>query len=357
MTSAPKTSVAIIGCGNIAARYAKDLASYPEIELAGACDLDPERAQALTDEYGGRVYQTLDDLLADEQVDIIVNLTIHHVHYQLTKRCLEAGRHVFTEKPLALTPAEAHDLVDTAKRHRVRLGAAPFTWMGEAGQTAWKQIRDGKLGQVRLIYAEMNHGRIESWHPNPEPFYAVGPWFDVGVYPLAMLTAFFGPAQWIQAHAEVLYPDRITKEDRAFHIETPDCVLATIKLADGPVARLSVNFYVKQTKQKGIEFQGDSGAMYLASGQAFQANVSYGEFGQEMVDVPLLREPYKGTEYGRGTRDMAAAIRDKRPHRATGEQAAHIVDILTVGIASSQQQGKRIQITSTFPPPQPMDWA
>ncbi len=350
------TRVAIIGCGNIAGRYAKDLASYPEIDLAGASDLDRERAVAMTAEHGGKVFDSLDDILADDSIEIVVNLTIHHVHYEITKRCLEAGKHVFSEKPLALTPAEAHDLVKIAEANKVRLGSSPFTWMGEAGQTAWKQIRDGRLGTVRLVYAEVNHGRIESWHPNPEPFYAVGPWFDVGVYPLTMLTTFFGPAKWIQAHARVLYPDRVTKEERAFHIDTPDCLLGTMELAGGRLVRLSVNFYVRTTRQAGIEFHGDAGSMHLANWQGFQANVAYGKFGEPLEDVPLLQEPYQGTEWGRGIRDLAAAIRENRPHRATGAQAAHVVDILAAGIESSRQDGKRVAITSTFPAPAPMEW-
>jgi predicted dehydrogenase len=352
-----RTRVAIVGCGNIAGHYAKDLASYPELELAGAFDLDAERAAKLTATHGGKVYPTLEALLADPTLEIVVNLTIHHAHFAITKQCLEAGKHVFTEKPLALTPAEAHELVRTAERCGRRLGSSPFTWMGEAQQTAWKLIREGQLGQVRLVYAEVNHGRIESWHPNPEPFYAVGPWFDVGVYPLTLLTTFFGPAQWVQAHGQVLYPDRITKEQRPFHIDTPDCMLAIVGLAGGQIVRLSVNFYVRITKQVGIEFQGDAGAMHLGSWQGFHGELSYGKFGEALTPVTPVRPPFQGTEWGRGIRDLAAAIRENRPHRATGAQAAHVVDILAAGMESSRRQGQRITISSTFPQPAPLEWA
>lgn len=350
-----KTGVAIIGCGNIAAPYAKDLAAYPEIELVGVADLDPARAEALAAEYDCKAYPSVEALLADEAVAIAVNLTIHHAHYEVTTSCLEAGKHVHSEKPLALTPEEARALVDLAEAKGLRLGSSPFTWMGEAQQTAWKMIRDGRLGDVRLIYAEVNHGRIEAWHPNPGPFYDVGPWFDVGVYPLTLLTTIFGPVKKVLASGKVLYPDRVTKEGMEFHIDTPDCVLATLELADGPLVRLSVNFYVRDTRQAGIEFHGDVGSMHLSSWQGFNGEVAFCKFGEGLEDVPLLKEPYKGTEWGRGIRDMAAAVSEGRPHRATGAQAAHVVEILAAAITSIDQ-GTAVEIHSEFPRPEPMDW-
>ncbi len=354
--STEKTGVAIIGCGNIAGQYAKDLASYPEIELVGANDLDRTRASALTAAHGGKVYETVEEMLGDDAVAIVVNLTIHDAHYDVTRQCLEAGKHVFSEKPLALTTEEARDLVAIAKANGVRLGSSPFTWMGEAAQTAWQQLRRGKAGQVRLVYAEVNHGRIESWHPNPAPFYEVGPWFDVGVYPLTMLTTFFGPARKVQAVGKVLYPHRETSAGTAFHIDTPDCVLVVLELADGPLVRLSCNFYVQDTHQTGIEFHGDAGSVYLQSWQGFNAKVEVAKLGEGLAEIPLIREGCAGTEWGRGIRDLAEAIRQDRPHRATGAQAAHVVEILNAGLASIQSGGP-VEIRSDFPRPAPMPWA
>ena len=235
----PIVGVAIIGCGNIAGHYARDLAAYDEIHLCGMTDLDLARAEAMTDEHGGRVYPSTEALLDDPSVDIVVNLTIHHAHYAVTRQCLEAGKHVFSEKPLALTYEEARSLVDLADQKGLRLGCSPFTFMGEAQQTAWKQIREGRLGAVRVAYAEVNWGRIESWHPNPAPFYDVGALYDVGVYPLTLLTTIFGPARRVRAYGTVLYPDRVTTEGQPFHIETPDFMLTTVEWPDGLVVRLT----------------------------------------------------------------------------------------------------------------------
>ena len=352
--SVAKTGVGIVGCGNIAGKYAADLAAYPEIDLVGVTDLDRGRAEALATEHGGKVYDDLDAMLADDAIEIVVDLAIHHAHYDLNKRCLLAGKHVHSEKPLALTVEEARDLCRTAEERGVRLGASPFTWMGEAQQTAWKLIRDGMLGDVKLCYAEVNHGRIEAWHPNPEPFYEVGAFFDVGVYPLTILTTFFGPARRVTAVGKTLYPDRTTKEGRAFHIDAPDCVIAILELERCPLVRLTANFYVRDTTQKGIEFHGDKGSLHLGSFQGFNASVAYAPFGEGLQEVPLIGEPYKGTEWGRGVRNLAAAIREGRPHGATGAQAAHVVEILNAAMASSAT-GRPVDISSSFPLPEPME--
>jgi predicted dehydrogenase len=229
--------------------------------------------------------------------------------------------------------------------------------MGEAQQTAWKLMRDGALGTVRLIYAEVNHGRIETWHPNPEPFYQVGPLWDVGIYPTTMLTAFFGPVKRVSAHKTILYPDRETTEGRPFRIDTPDFHLAFLEFDSGHVARLTANFYAKGSKQGGsLEFHGDLGRVYLGNFQRFNAPVEFAEFGDEYAAVEYLKEPFDGIEFARAVEELAEAISEDRPQRATGMHAAHVVEVLQ-GIQTSAEQERPVEITSTFEPPKPMDWA
>src|SRR5688500_13396941 len=184
--------IGIVGTGNIAGGYARDALTHPEIRLVAATDLDPDRAAAFAKEHDCRAHASLDDLLADEGVDIVVNLTVHHAHYEVTKRALLAGRHVYSEKPLALRSSEARELVDLAADRGLRLGCSPSTFLGEAQQTAAAWIGSGRLGTVRAVYAEVNWGRIETWHPAPAPFFDVGVLVDVGVYPLTLVTAMLG---------------------------------------------------------------------------------------------------------------------------------------------------------------------
>ena len=349
--------VVIVGCGNISGPYGETLEGVERIRLLGAMDLLPERAEAFVDQYGGRVYPALDDVLQDPEVDLVVNLTIHHAHPAVIEACLDAGKHVYSEKPLALTYGEAQALVARAEARKRRLACAPITFMGEAQQTAWKLLREGRIGTVRAVYAEMNHGRIETWHPNPEPFYDVGPLFDVAVYPLTILTTMFGPARDVLAYGCVLYPDRTTAEGRPFRVSTPEFSVALIEFADGPIARLTTNFYVGyHGKQQGIEFHGDLGSVYLGSWGNFAAAVEHSEYSETYAPVPLVREPYEGIEWSRAVADMADAIAAGRPQRATGAQAAHVVEIVTAIQTSSQEQGP-VRVESTFDPPAPMDWA
>jgi predicted dehydrogenase len=355
-----KVRVAIIGCGNIARGYARNLGSYPEVKFVGAADLEVQRAQALAAKHGIRAYPSVEALLADSEVEVVVNLTIHHAHKAVTRQCLEAGKHVHSEKPLALTYQDAQSLVDLAATKELRLGCSPFTFLGEGQQTAWKSLREGHTGTIRVIYAEANWGRIETWHPAPEPFYQVGPLFDVGVYPLTLITAMFGPARRVTAYGTILQPDRVTQEGHPFRVDTPDLVVAAVELASGPLIRLTTNFYVgSHGKQRGIEFHGDAGSLYLSDWQNFDAGVEVAAFGQSYQSVPFVRQPYGGpgqVEWGRGTLDLVKAILEDRPHRATGQQAAHIVEILCA-IVESLNTSRPVSIGSNFSPPAPMDWA
>ncbi len=330
---------------------------HTQIQLVGATDLEPKRAADLVEQHGGVAYPTLDDLLADDRVDVVLNLTIHTAHNAVTTACLNAGKHVHSEKPLAMTFAEAQGLVELADRRGLRLSCSTITFMGEAQQTVWKAVRDGLLGIVRVAYAEVNWGRIESWHPAPGPFYEVGALFDVGVYPLTILTTMFGPARSALAYGKVLYPDRLTKEGVAFHIDTPDFVVAAIEFENGMLARLTTNFYVPQRgKQKGVELHGDLGSLAISSWQDFNATVEFAAFGNNYEPLPYVREPFGGIEWGRAVVELSEAMDEGRPQRATGAQAAHVVEILCA-VKDSMERGGAVAITSSFTQPTPMPWA
>lgn len=348
----------IVGTGNIAGAYARDILTHPQIRLAAATDLDAPRAAAFGLEHGCRIHPSLDDLLADPSVDILVNLTVHHVHYEVTRRALEAGRHVYSEKPMTLRAHQAQELVALARSRGLRLGCSPSTFLGEAQQTAAGIIRDGRLGPVRAVYAEVNWGRIETWHPAPVPFFDVGVMFDVGVYPLTLVTSILGPARTVRAWGWELKPERQTVDGTPFRIGTSDLIVAAIEL-DGAVMRLTTSFYVgRPAKLTGsLEFHGDDASLALANFQEFDAAVEVGRYGQTYEPVPPVRPPFRGTAWARGVAEMADAIAEGRPHRASAEHAAHVVEILE-GVATSIADGGRaIEIASTFATPPLMPWA
>ena len=351
--------IGIVGTGNIAGGYARDALTHPEIRLVAVTDLDNARAAAFATEHACRVHASLDDLLADDEVDIVVNLTVHHAHYDVTRSALEAGRHVYSEKPLALRSIDAADLVELAQAHDLRLGCSPSTFLGEAQQTAAAAIRAGRLGTVRAIYADVSWGRIELWHPAPAPFYDVGPLVDVGVYPLTLVTTMLGPARSVRAWGWEVMPDRRTLDGGRFRIGSPDLGVAAVELATGAVLRLTTSFYVGRPAggRGGIEFHGDDASLALGSFQAFDATVEIGPFDGNYAPVELVRPGYHGTAWARGVAEMAAAIGEGRPHRASAELAAHVVDIIEAAGRSIADGGRPVAVTSTFEPPDLMPWA
>ncbi|HUR51706.1 MAG TPA: Gfo/Idh/MocA family oxidoreductase [Mycobacteriales bacterium] len=360
--------VGVIGCGSISRAYAKSIGHYPELVLSAATDRDAPRAQDLTSRFGGTACATASELVLREDVDVVLNLTPHDQHAAVTCAALEAGKHVYSEKPVALTTAECTQLVDLARDQGRRLASAPATFLGESQQTAWKLLREGACGEVKLIYAEVNHGRIERWHPAPAPFYAVGPLVDVGVYPLTLITAFFGPVRRVTAWGALLLPARTDSAGRPFAVTAPDAGMAILELATGPTVRLSVNFFVEATRQRGLEFHGDKGSL-VADFMDPAAEVCVGkplptqwtpesikEFLQEPFEpVALVRDP-EPHSWGRGLRDLAVAIRGGTAHKASAEHATHVIDVIAA-IAESARTGSSVRVHSAFVPPAPEEWA
>jgi predicted dehydrogenase len=358
-----KTRVAVIGCGNIAGPYSKDILKHPSLEIVGFSDIDTARAQAFATEHGGKAYANLEEALADPSVDVIVNLTIFQAHYEVVKAALNAGKHAYSEKPLALKAHEAHELVELAKAKNLKLGCAPITFLGEAQQTAMKMVREGKIGTPRVVYAEVNHGRIESWHPNPAPFYAVGPNLDVGVYPLALTTALFGRVKQLTAFARTLSPNRVTKDGTAFTVTSPDFYVVNLEFdgidgKPGVLVRLTTNFYVSgSTNQgEGIEFHGDVGSLFLHSWFVANSKLEYADFGKDYEAIPLVKETDQAIDWARGLLDFCDAIQHGTQSRVTGDQAAHVVEILEA-TDESARTGQTVVLKSTFEIPAPMDFA
>lgn len=361
---ATPVSVAVVGCGNIAGRYAENLAQAPGVRLTGAYDLIPERAREFAEANSIRAYSSLVELLADPAVGIVVNLTRQDAHFTVTQACLSAGKHVYSEKPLALDYRDAVLLVKQAEESGLRLGCSPSVWLAPAQQTAWREVAAGRLGMVRAVYAEVNWGRIERWHPDPAGFYAVGPLFDVGVYPIAYLTAVFGAVRKVTAAAHVLMPDRVTTAGRSFTASAPDFVVAILQTEQGQVIRLTCNFYVSNDlSQQGIEFHGDLGSLHLTNWVTPNAEVRAADFGHAYERLPLIGSPASAAESGgedvnwaRGVIDMAQALSAGREHRASGAHGAHVVEVLNAVITAASEH-REVAVHSQFPQPAPVNWS
>jgi predicted dehydrogenase len=350
--------IGIVGCGNIAVPYATTIRAADGLELVAAADAIPGRAEELVARFGGVPHASLDDLLADDRVDLVVNLTAAASHFDVTRDALAAGKHVHSEKPLALRHEDARALVELAADRGLCLGASPATLLGEAQQTLWQLVRQGTIGTVRVAYAEANWGRIESWHPSPSTLHDVGAMGDVGVYPIAILTAMFGPARAATAYGTTVLRHRVDKRGAPFAIETPDLVVAALELESGVVARVTASFYVGPGHQRGIELHGDDGMLWLPTWADFDSRVLHSPTGNadDYALVEPVRPAYHGIEWSRALADLAAAAAEGRAPRASGEHAAHVVEILDA-VARSCRDGGPVEIHSTFSPPAPMEWA
>ncbi|MXR41268.1 Gfo/Idh/MocA family oxidoreductase [Halobaculum sp. WSA2] len=333
-----------VGAGAVARQYAADLGGS-RLSLAAVCDTDRDRAASLartvtgsesetepgenagSDAGSPAVYADLDAMLDAESAPVVVNLTSHAAHAQVTRTCLAAGRHVFSEKPLALDPAEAGDLLRLARERDLALGCAPIAPDCDAQRHARTLLSDGRLGDVRLVYATAHVGRVTEWHERPDSFLAVGPLFDGAVYPLSVLVDWFGPVARVRsADAVDAWPDR---EER--RPEAPAHVEATVEFADGPVVSLRASLYADHRSREfySLECHGDDGTLYLADAGAMAADrdavrVRGGDRGS--VSAPHPR-PRRERSHLDGPERLARAVdRGDRP-RASARRAAHVVAV------------------------------
>ena len=328
-----------VGAGAVARQYAADH-DGSSLSLAAVCDTDRDRAVSFAQAVAGTgagtnpgsrsdpaVYADLDAMLDAESAPIVVNLTSHAAHASVTRTCLEAGRHVFSEKPLALDPAEAGDLLRVARERDLALGCAPIAPDCDAQRHARTLLSDGRLGDVGLVYATAHVGRVTEWHDRPDSFLSVGPLFDGGVYPLSVLVDWFGPVARVRsADAVDAWPER---EER--RPEAPAHVEATVEFADGPVVSLRASLYADHRSREfySLECHGDDGTLYLADAGAMAAErdaVRVRGGDRDSVSAPQPR-PRRERSHLDGPERLARAIdRGDRP-RASARRAAHVVTV------------------------------
>ena len=341
--------IAFVGCGSIAGPYARTLATHPELTLVGAHDLDPVAQADFTAAHGCAGYADLDDLTADAP-DVVVNLTSAQHHHSSTRELIERGQNVFSEKPLALRHDEATELVRLAAERNVRLACAPSLWLGAATQATAELVAGDLVGPVRLITAEVNQGRVESWHPAPAAFYRVGPVVDAGVYPISFLTAVFGPVREVVATSTTVLGDRRTLDGAPFPVVAPDAVIAVVRFASGPVLRLSCNFYVDPaTVPRTVELHGDRGSIRLADWVQPGSAIDHAEVGGPYREHTPA-DPAAAIDWSVGLLDLVQAIGEDRPHRAGAEHAAHVVEVLNA-VETSAAGGAPVAVRSSFAPP------
>lgn len=359
----PPLNVGVIGCGAISNQYLTNAAHYPSIKIAALADLDLDRARSQAERYGVPKACSVEDLLADDSIQITLNLTIPAAHVPIALQSLEAGKHTFCEKPLGVTRDEGRQLVEAAAKKGLRVGCAPDTFLGAGIQTARKLIDDGAIGRpIAFTAYNMSRGH-EHWHPSPEFYYEPGggPMFDMGPYYLTALMQLFGPIRRVSALASIAVPERTIlskpKFGKRILVQTPDHVSGSIEFECGAVGTIITSFATRSAaydNRNPIQVFGDSGAIKVPDPNAFDGPVMYCKFGEkdEYAEVPHSFV----TGYGRaiGLADMASAIQHNRPQRCSLDQAFGVLDAMQ-GFLDSSTTGHAIQMTPGYTRPTAMN--
>jgi predicted dehydrogenase len=354
------TRVGIIGCGNISSIYFTNAPKFAGIEVVACADVREDAARAQGARFNVAA-QSVDELLANAEVDIVVNLTVPTAHHAISMKAFAAGKHVFSEKPLGVDVTQGRELVVEAKRRGVRLGVAPDTFLGPGSRKAREIIEDGKVGKIISGSAFLMSRGMEHWHPDPEFFYKPGggPVLDLGPYYITTLVSLLGPVRSVAALASSGSPTRtITamgpRTGQVVKVETPTTVSALLGFASGAQITLTLSWDVWAHGHPPVELYGLEGSLRLPSPIFFGGTVEFA-----VGTTPWHDEPSDSAAFGKpnypadepvhanyrvlGIADMAAAIRDGRPHRASGELGLHVLEVL-FAILDASRDGKIIVI-------------
>lgn len=354
--------VGIIGAGYISSIYLENLTTrFDRLRVVGIADLVSEHAQRQAERFGVAALG-VDALLAHPDVALVVNLTVPAAHHDVGMQAIAAGKSVYHEKPLASTPAQAGELLAAAAARGVRVGGAPDTFLGGGLQTARGLLDDGVIGTPVAATGMMLSSGHERWHPNPDFYYQPGggPLFDMGPYYLTALVALLGPITRVAGTASASAPTRtIQSGPRAgavIPVETPTHIVATLDFAGGVRGSLTTSFDVHDTQPSTLVVYGTEGTLRLPDPNTFGGPLELLRAGAAAWEaVPIARGAVDNAR-GLGVDDLARALREGGGHRASGELAGHVVEVMHAVLASDQQ-GRHVPITSTCERPAPLDAA
>ena len=345
-----KIKTAVIGCGNISSSYLEKLTGeFDFLDVAGCADLDEGKARFRAGEYGIEVLHP-EELLLDPDIQLVVNLTTPQAHFPVCRDILEAGKHAYVEKPLCLNVREGKTLLDLAKKKGLRLGCAPDTFLGAGIQTCRKLIDEGAIGRPVGASAFMvGHGH-ESWHPDPEFYYKPGggPLFDMGPYYLTALVVLIGPVSRVASMTSKAFETRtITSEPKKgtlISVETPTHYTGSLEFENGALGTMVMSFDVWGAELPCIEIYGTEGTLSVPDPNSFSGPVRLKRKREEWREIPLC-EGYAEISRGLGAAEMAQAVLLRRPHRASGEMAFHVLEIMGAFQESSEKK-KYIELES-----------
>lgn len=350
--------VGIIGCGNISAAYLNTLAAQPALVLRALADQRLEAAQAAAAPRALRAC-TPDELLRDDAVEIVLNLTTPDAHVEVGLAAISAGKHVHSEKPLGLTVADAQRLLEAADRRGLRVGCAPDTFLG-AGQQACRALVDaGAIGRPVAGSAFFMCPGHERWHPAPAFYYRAGggPMLDMGPYYVSALVHLIGPVARVSGMASRLRSQRVIGSEplrgQVIDVEVATHVAGTLEFEGGAIVSMATSFDVGRHRHTPIELYGTEGSLLVPDPNRFGGPVELAPLGGDWAVQPLDFAYAEGNQRGLGVLDLALALRDDRPQRCSGEFALHVLEVMEA-FQRSADSGRHVDITSRPPRPAPL---
>jgi predicted dehydrogenase len=351
--------IAVVGAGVISKQYLTNLATFPDVAVRAVADIDTERAKEVAATHGVPFGGDVATALTLPDVDIVLNLTIPAAHAEVDLAALAAGKHVYSEKPLALDRAAAAKVRAQAQAAGLAVGCAPDTFLGAGVQSALRALRSGMIGTPIAAIASFQSPGPERWHPSPEFLFqpGAGPLFDMGPYYLTALVALLGPIRQVAATARTGRAERVIgagpKVGTVFPVGTPTHVTALLEFTSGPSASLTLSFDASGGGYW-LEVTGTEGSLALPDPNTFGGPLRIRRPGADWEDLPVT-----GTEVGRGIGllDMARGIRTGTPHRASGDLAEHVLATMELTLVSAQAGTfQTLPATELTVPPLPEDW-
>ena len=345
--------VGLIGCGHIAETYFRAEKYFNNIKIIKCADINLKAARKCSKEYGIK-FLTVNEILKDQEVEIILNLTIPKAHYEISKKALLNGKHVYSEKPLAINLKDGKELLKISRRKKLYLGNAPDTFLGGGIQKSKELVEKNIIGKIKLGNAVFAFPGIQSYHPNPEPWFAKlegGPVIDMGPYYITALVNLLGPAKKVSG--KIINGSKFRtigigpKKGRKFKVNCPTTYLSTITFKNNTVIRLTLSFDVIAHQRNHIELYGEKGSMIVPDPNMFGGSVftckklgdNWKEFKTTKMHLGKINirtqssraneAPTNANYRGAGLSEMAYSIEKKRKHLCNGEISLHVLDIIT----------------------------
>ena len=367
--------VGLIGCGNIAETYFRSQIYFNNIKIISCADINVEAAKKCANQYN--IHSMLvDDMLANDDIDTILNLTPPQVHYDVIKKTLLVGKHSYCEKPLSIKFEQGQELVNLAKENNLYLGNAPDTFLGAGGQLSRQLIDSGDLGEIKLGNFIFAFPGVQSWHPNPEPWYIKGggPIMDMGPYFYTMLVNLLGPAKSVFAQSTRVSQYKEIgdgpKKGKKFEVEVPTSYLINIEFENSIVIQGFMSFDVLNHQRNHMEFYGTKGSIVGPDPNMFGGPIlvsleeggEWKEYSTENMKLGKTNifnqsarsneDPEHANYRGAGLSDMIYSIENNIEHRCNGKLVLHVLDILELTIKSAETS-QRLFMRTTCDKPKP----